>query len=193
VAVRLAALPLPQAQVVARVRALVREVTGHGARPGPHADLAAALAAGSNLHPLAVKHADARLHSMVSPHREFLERFAALLAALPSPDPSLAVLAAHLALMPGTVAGTLRRLAEVDARLADSVWPGSRAAVLAVLLDSATGPWFSAARYVWDLCALLELDDLTSAYTARLRLSPAQTASRVGAAAPSFGPGTASG
>jgi hypothetical protein len=193
VAVRLAALPLPQAQVVARVRALVTEVTRHGARPGPHADLAAALAAGSNLHPQAVKHADARLHSLTSSYQAFLDRFSALLAALPSPDPSHAVLAAYLALMPGTVAGTLERRAQVDAHLGDAVWPASRAAVVAALLDSTTPGWFAAPRYVWDLCALLDLDDLTSAYTARLRLSPAQTASRVGAAAPSFGPGTASG
>lgn len=192
-AVRLASLPIGQAQVVARVRALVGELKHMGEPVGPHSDLAAALGAGTNLHPLAVKHSDARVASLSTPHREFLARLAQARQEIPGREPSGTLLAACLALLPGSVQSHLRRARELQTALAPVLWPGSQAAVIAALLGASAGPWFSPARYVWELCALLEFDDLTSVYTARQRLSPAQSAAQVGASAPSFGPGTAGG
>jgi len=166
VAARLVGLRLSPTQIAARVRGLAQELARGSWTQGSYLDLAASIAADSNLHPLAAKDDSAQVLEAQSKYREFVDRYDTAIPRSPGDDTRPALPAALLAAMPGTVAGNLRRLESIVEAIGDSRSREASEPLAVMLLDGAYPEWFDCTRFVWEIGSLLPIEEPTSAFTA---------------------------
>jgi len=191
VAAGLAALRLSPTRIAARVQQLNSELERGAMLAGPFLGLATCVAASSNLHPQAVRDASAGLMEQVSVFDEFAERYdkaigylvlggqqepsarsGRALGVLPDMPASVQVIAATLALMPGTVQGNWGRLGRTTQALEDAGIAGNGIPLSLLLMDAAYPRWFDATRLIWPIGCIMEIQEPTSMFTAYGRMSP---------------------
>lgn len=193
VAARLCALRLSPTQIAARVEGIWTSLRERAVDTTPFDSLAASVAADWNLHSLAAKRDSADLMQERSAFGDYLDRFdetAGLLGPEYGAGGPWVVIAAALALMPGTVAGSVGRLGHVAEELGEVPAP-NRTSIGLFLCDAACGEWMDYGRFAWEIGSMLAVAEPTSAFTAFTRTSPMWARAAAGAA-PDKGPGQVS-
>lgn len=189
-AARLCALRLSPTQIAARVESFWASLKERAVDTTPLDSLAASVAADWNLHPLAAKRDSAELMQERSTFGDSLDRFdeaASLLGPGYGAGGPWVVIAATLALMPGTVGGNVERLWQVAGELEEIAAP-NRMPIALLLCDAACGEWLDAGRFAWEIGSTLAIAEPTSAFTAFTRTSP-MWARAAASAGPDKGPG----